>query len=117
MTINRIENQSRNGTVGINMETDVEANNCVWIAPPDRVTSVSVSVHIPEGESAKFRIQATCNTLAVIGEDGTGGYWDDVDEKGTVYERDTNICLANVVTGVRVICDAASSFINVAFVG
>ena len=111
----RVTPRARVGTTGINEEMDVEPGAGVWISPPDRVAAVTVAVHIPPEESASYNIEICCNRPETIGDDGTGGYWDDV--FGTAQTEDQVIMLANAVTGIRVKCNAADSTINVAFCG
>ena len=104
------------GTTGISEEMNVGAGEGVWISPPDRVAAITVAVHIPAGESATFTIETSCNRAETIGENGTGGYWDNPFE-GTILNENTVLMLANAVTGIRVRCISASSTINVCFVG
>ena len=117
MNYRRVTPRSRQGTTGISVEEDLHANEGAWISPPDRVAAVTVAVHIPAGESATFVIETSCNRADTIGEDGTGGYWDNPFGEGVVLTENTTVMLANAVTGIRVNCIAASSKINVCFVG
>lgn len=117
MAYGRIEPRARQGTTGINVEADVAAGAGVWINPPDRVAAVTIAVHIPSGESASFTIEICCNRPETIGEDGTGGYWDNVYGEGVTLSADTTVMIANAVTGIRVNCLTADSTINVAFCG
>ena len=111
----RVTPRARNGTTGINVEQDIEAGTGIWLNPPDRVASITVAVHIPAGEQASFAIEVSCNRPETIGENGDGGYWDNV--YGTALTADTVVMLANSVTGIRVRCITADSSINVAFCG
>ena len=115
MAYSRVTPRARQGTTGINVEADVLAGAGVWINPPDRVAAVSVAVHIPEGETASYTVEVCCNRPETIGEDGTGGYWDDV--FGVAQTESRTVMLANAVTGIRVNCLTAESSINVAFCG
>jgi hypothetical protein len=115
MAYARVTPRARQGTTGINVEADVEAGAGVWINPPDRVAAVSVAVHIPEGETASYTVEICCNRPETIGEDGTGGYWDDV--YGVAQTESRTVMIANAVTGIRVNCLTAESSINVAFCG
>ena len=115
MAYARVTPRARQGTTGINVEADVLAGAGVWINPPDRVAAVSVAVHIPEGETASYTVEVCCNRPETIGEDGTGGYWDDV--YGTTQTASRTVMIANAVTGIRVNCLTAESSINVAFCG
>jgi hypothetical protein len=119
MAYSRVTPRARQGTTGINVEADVAAGSGVWINPPDRVAAVTIAVHIPAGESATFTIETCCNRPETIGEDGTGGYWDNPFGEGTVLSENTVLMLADAVTGIRVNCLTASgaSAINVCFVG
>lgn len=119
MAYARVTPRARQGTTGINVEADVLAGSGVWINPPDRVAAVTIAVHIPAGESASFTIETCCNRPETIGEDGTGGYWDNPFGEGTILHENTVLMLANAVTGIRVNCLTASgsSKINVCFVG
>ena len=117
MAYSRVTPRARQGTTGINVEADVAAGSGVWINPPDRVAAVTTAVHIPAGESATFTIEICCNRPETIGEDGTGGYWDNVYGDGIILNADTTVMIANAVTGIRVNCLTASSAINVAFCG
>lgn len=115
MAYARVTPRARQGTTGINVEADVLAGAGVWINPPDRVAAVTVAVHIPAGESASFTIEVCANRPETIGEDGTGGYWDNI--YGVTLNADTTVMIANAVTGIRVNCISAESSINVAFCG
>ena len=117
MAYARVTPRARQGTTGINVEADVAAGSGVWINPPDRVAAVTIAVHIPAGESATFTIETCCNRPETIGEDGTGGYWDNIYGTGVTLNANTTVMLANAVTGIRVNCLTAESSINVAFCG
>ena len=117
MAYSRVTPRARQGTTGINVEADVLAGSGVWINPPDRVAAVTIAVHIPAGESASFTIETCCNRPETIGEDGTGGYWDNVYGDGVALNENTVVMIANAVTGIRVNCITAESSINVEFCG
>ena len=117
MSYGRVTPRARAGTTGISVETEIAANEGCWISPPDRVAAVTIAVHIPANESATFVIETSCNRAETIGEDGTGGYWDNPFGEGTILQENTVVMLANAVTGIRVRCISASSTINVCFVG
>ena len=117
MAYARVTPRARQGTTGINVEADVAAGSGVWINPPDRVAAVTIAVHIPAGETASFTIETSCNRPETIGEDGTGGYWDNVYGDGVTLTENTVVMIANAVTGIRVNCLTAESSINVAFCG
>ena len=117
MAYARVTPRARQGTTGINVEADVLAGAGVWINPPDRVAAVSVAVHIPEGETASYTVEVCCNRPETIGEDGTGGYWDNVYGDGVILTENTTVMIANAVTGIRVNCLTTESSINVAFCG
>ena len=117
MAYARVTPRARQGTTGINVEADVAAGSGVWINPPDRVAAVTIAVHIPAGESATFTIETCCNRPETIGEDGTGGYWDNVYGDNVTLTENTVVMIANAVTGIRVNCLTAESSINVAFCG
>ena len=117
MAYARVTPRARQGTTGINVEADVAAGSGVWINPPDRVAAVTIAVHIPAGETASFTIETSCNRPETIGEDGTGGYWDNVYGDNVTLTENTVVMLANAVTGIRVNCLMASDSINVCFVG
>ena len=117
MAYARVTPRARQGTTGINVEADIAAGSGVWINPPDRVAAVTIAVHIPAGESATFTIETCCNRPETIGEDGTGGYWDNVYGDGVELSENTVVMIANAVTGIRVNCLTAESSINVAICG
>lgn len=119
MNYGRVTPRARLGTTGLSVEEDLHANEGAWISPPDRVAAVTVAVHIPANESATFVIETSCNRADTIGENGTGGYWDNPYGDGAVLSENTVLMLANAVTGIRVNCLTASgsSKINVCFVG
>lgn len=117
MAYSRVTPRARSGTTGINEETDLTTGNGVWIAPPDRVAAITISVHIPSGQTGKFTIETTCNRPETIGESGNGGYWDNVYGDGVQITENTTVMIANAVTGIRVNCIEASQKINVAFCG
>lgn len=115
MAYSRVTPRARTGTTGINVEADVTAGNGVFINPPDRVAAVTIAVHIPPDSTGSFTIETTCNRPETIGENGTGGYWDNIYGANAVLSEDTVVMLANAVTGIRVNCLTGS--INVAFCG
>lgn len=117
MSYARVTPRARTGTTGISEDLDLTTGQGTWINPPDRVAAVTVAVHIPAGSTAQFTIETSCNRADVIGENGTGGYWDNTYGEGVVLTESTTVMLANAVTGIRVNCIAASSKINVCFVG
>lgn len=117
MSYSRVLPRARAGTTGISEEMDLKAGEAVWINPPDRISAVTVAVHIPENESATFTIETSCNRAETIGENGMGGYWDNPFGENAVLEENTVIMLANAVTGIRVNCLTATGTINVCFVG
>lgn len=117
LTYGRVTPRARQGTTGISTETDIAEGEGVWISPPDRVAAVTIAVHIPKGENATFVIETSCNRADTIGEDGTGGYWDNPFGDGEVLSDNTVVMIANAVTGVRVRCLTATSTVNVCFVG
>lgn len=117
MAYSRVTPRARQGTTGINVEQDIAQGAGVWINPPDRVAAVTIAVHIPEGETASFTIETSCNLPETIGEDGTGGYWDNVYGDNVTLSESTTVMIANAVTGIRVNCISASDHINVAFCG
>ena len=117
MSYGRVTPRARIGTTGISEEMDVTAGNGVWIAPPDRVAAVTIAVHIPAGKTAQFTIETSCNRTETIGEDGMGGFWDNVYGDNAILTENTTVMLANAVTGIRVNCIATDDHINVCFVG
>lgn len=117
MTYGRVTPRARTGTTGVSTETDLKGGEGAWISPPDRVAAITCAVHIPEGESAEFVIETSCNKADTIGESGLGGYWDNPFGDGVTLTEDTVLMIANAVTGLRVRCIEASGTINVCFVG
>lgn len=117
MSYGRVTPRARVGTTGVSEEMDIGAGEGVWINPPDRVAAITVAVHIPAGASATFTIETSCNRAETIGENGTGGYWDNVYGDNVKLGESTTVMLANAVTGIRVNCISASDHINVCFVG
>ena len=99
-----------------NVDENIAAGQGIFSTPPDRVSMVTVSVHIPEGH-ARFTIETTYSGPWNIGQDGLGGYWDPPDETHTEYTENTNVTIASTVTGVRVTCLEADKIINVCFAG
>ena len=114
MAYGRIEPRARTGTTGINVEADVTEGNGVFINPPDRVAAVTIAVHITS-ETGSFTIETSCNRPETLGEDATGGYWDNVYGDNVTLTENTTVMIANAVTGIRVNC--ISGAINVAFCG
>ena len=117
MNYGRVTPRSRQGATGLSIEEDLHAEQGVWISPPERVAAVTVAVHIPANESATFVIETSCNRADTIGENGTGGYWDNPFGDDEILSENTVVMIANAVTGVRVRCLTAESSINVCFVG
>mgnify|MGYP000945987723 CR=1 FL=1 len=117
MSYGRVTPRARQGTTGVSTEKNIGAGEGVWISPPERVAAITVAVHIPTNESATFVIETSCNQADTIGENGTGGYWDNPFGDGEILSENTVVMIANAVTGVRVRCLTASSTINVCFVG
>ena len=114
MAYSRVTPRARQGTTGINVEADVAAGSGVWINPPDRVAAVTIAVHITSN-SGSFTIETSCNRPETLGENATGGYWDNVYGEGVTLTENTVVMIANAVTGIRVNC--ISGAINVAFCG
>ena len=114
MAYARVTTRARQGTTGINVEADVTAGNGVFINPPDRVAAVTIAVHITSN-SGSFTIETSCNRPETLGENATGGYWDNVYGDGVTLNENTVVMIANAVTGIRVNCISGS--INVAFYG
>ena len=114
MAYGRIEPRARSGTTGINVEADVAEGEGVFINPPDRVAAVTIAVHITS-ETGSFTIETSCNRPETLGEDATGGYWDNVYGDNVTLTENTTVMIANAVTGIRVNC--ISGAINVAFCG
>lgn len=118
MNYGRVTPRARQGTTGVSCESDLVAGEGAWISPPDRVAAITVAVHVPEGETAKYVIETSCNRADTIGEDGNGGYWDNPFSNNRTFENENCVVMiANAVTGIRVRCISASSSINVCFVG
>lgn len=117
MSYSRVTPLARSGTSGISYDQDVTAGSGVWINPPDRIAAVTVAVHIPAGQTATFTTETSCSATNKIGDDGTGGYWDNPYGAGVVLSQDSVVMIANAVTGIRVRCITASDKINVCFVG
>lgn len=117
MAYSRVTPRARQGTTGINEETNLTTGKGVWIAPPDRVAAVTVAVHIPAEQTATFTIETSCNRPETLGNNGNGGYWDNVYGEGAVLSENTTVMIANAVSGIRVNCISASTNINVAFCG
>lgn len=117
MSYERVTPRARQGTTGINTETNLTAGNGVLLFPPDRVAAITIAVNIPEGATGSFTIECSCNRPETIGSDGLGGYWANVYGDGVSVNENTTIMLANAVTAIRVNCIDASDFINVAFCG
>ncbi|MCR5723456.1 MAG: hypothetical protein K6G80_00040 [Treponema sp.] len=127
MAFTKIVPKARSGITGMSVEADLIAeaaadendssNPTCWINPPERVAAVTVAVHKKSGYEGdiEYSIECTCNTTSVIGEDGSGGYWDCVESDTETYTADKVFMLTNCVTGIRVTC--LSGKINVAFVG
>ena len=117
MSYSRVTPRARTGTTGISEDFDLTAGQGAWISPPDRVAAVTIAVHIPAGKTTLFTIETCCNRTDTIGEDGTGGYWDNVYGAGVTLTESTTVMIANAVTGIRVNCLKAQTKINVCFVG
>lgn len=117
MSYARVTPKPRQGTTGISNEFDITAGQGAWVSPPDRVAAVTIAVHIPAGETASFTIETSCNRPETIGDNGTGGFWDNVYGDGVTLSENTVVMLANAVNGIRVNCISADSHINVCFVG
>lgn len=115
MDYSRVTPRARVGTTGINVERDLIAGEGVWINPPDRVAAITIAVHFTTEQAGSFTIETSCNYPDTIGEDGQGGYWDNVYGENAVLTENTVVMLANAVTGIRVKC--ISGAINVAFCG
>lgn len=117
MSYERVTPRARQGTTGICVEMDVTAGHGVWIQPPDRIAAVTIAVHIPAGKTAQFTIETSCNRPETIGDNGAGGFWDNVYGDNVILTENTTVMLANAVTGIRVNCIATNDHINVCFVG
>lgn len=115
ITYGRVTPRARSGTTGISTETELSSGEGCWISPPDRIAAVTCAVHIPEGGTAEFAIETSCSKADTIGEDGSGGYWDNPFGDGVTHTEDTVVMIANAVTGLRVRCISGEVVVN--FVG
>ena len=115
ITYDRITPRARSGTAGLSIDTDIEAGTGVWISPPERVSAITVAVHIPSGETGEYAIECSSSALSNITSDGSGGYWDPIEENYASYTESKVIQLTNSVTGMRVRCISCDSTINVCF--
>ena len=110
--------RDRVGTTRWGIDEEISAGQGVFAIPPDRVSVVTVSVHIPEGKGhARFTIETTHNSPTRIGSDGTGGYWDSGIDTTLEFTDNTELTFINTVTGARVACLSADSVINVCITG
>lgn len=117
MSYSRVTPRARSGTSGISEEFDLTAGNGAFITVPDRIAAVTVAVHIPSGSTGTFTIETCCNRSDTIGDNGTGGYWDNPYGDGVTISENTTVMIANAITAIRVNCVSASTKINVCFVG
>ena len=117
MAYSRTIPRARVGTTGVSVGTDIAKGEGTWLNPPDRVSAITVAVHIPDGETAEYNIQCSCSPVEDIGQDGEGGYWDNIQNGITTYNDTQIFMLTNCVTGIRVNCINASRNIHVDFVG
>mgnify|MGYP007069844172 CR=1 FL=1 len=122
MAYTKITPRARSGITGISTEVDLDADGedgevSCWISPPERVAAITIAVHALSGYSGdiEYTVEACCNTTSVIGDDGTGGYWDPIEKDKDSYTDDNVFMLTNCVTGIRV--TAKTGKINVCFVG
>ena len=100
------------------IDEDIVTGQGIFAIPPDRVSAVTVSVHIPEGKGhARFTIETTHNSTTKVGPDGSGGYWDSAIDTITEFTEDTELTFVNTITGARVACLTAESVINVCITG
>ena len=113
----RVTPLARQGTTGVNVEQDLHTNEGALLFLPDRVAAVTIAVHIPAGETASFKIETSCNRPETIGNDGSGGYWDNVYGDNVTLSENTTVMIANAVSAIRVCCVSADTVINVAFCG
>lgn len=106
------------GASGWNIDEDVAAGQGIFAMPPDRVSTVTVDVTIPEGKGhARFTIERTYNSPARVGQDGTGGFWKPAVDDKLEFNDDTTVTIIGTVSGVRVACLEADRVINVCFAG
>ena len=117
MSYSRVTPRARTGTTGISEELDLTAGSGTFIFVPDRIAAVTIAVHIPSGQTGTFTIETCCNRSDTIGDNGTGGYWDNPYGAGVVISENAVVMIANAVTAIRVNCITASNKINVCFVG
>lgn len=128
MTYGRVTPRARSGTTGVSVETDISAGEGCWISPPDRIAAITVAVHLgyltdDNGDTTETRgtgefvIETSCSRADTIGDEGTGGFWDNPFGDGVTLTDDTVVMIANAVTGVRVRCISATAPLNVCFVG
>ena len=109
--------KTRQGTAGLEADEDIKAGETVFLFVPERISSVTVGVNIPKGQTAAFKIEYSLNAQWRIGEDGKGGFWHNHIKDDTVYTESTDITFVNNVSAVRVQCIAASGTINVCIRG
>lgn len=117
MDYSRVFQRSRNGTSGLSTDDNIKANTCAYIIPPERISAITVAVHVPEGQSAAYVVETTCSKVDNFGSNLEGAYWDNPFGEQVFENQNCVLMIANAVTAIRVRCLEASSTINVCFVG
>ena len=125
MAFTKIMPRARSGITGVSVEQDLVATNLktanetdtCWLNPPERVAALTIAVNKKSGYTGaiSYTVECCCNTTAVIGEDGTGGYWHQIEKGISSYAEDKVLMITNLVTGARVRCTAGK--VNVCFAG
>lgn len=117
MKFNRVIPKARDGTSGLEIDVDIAANERIWTYIPSRIATTTVRVNIPKNETAQFTIEISFNSVDKIGDNGTGGYWQDALETIHSYSEETDITLVNNISAIRISCLSADSTINVCIRG
>lgn len=129
MNYQRITPRARLGTTGLSVEHDLTAGDCCVIFPPDRVATVTVSVHWGSEFNAHYKIETTCNQADYVQESLDSDeprhavYWDNVYGDDFTMATQGSITICNAVTAIKVtsVNDASDTnpaqVINVCFVG
>jgi len=106
------------GASSWHIDENIAAGQGLFAMVPDRVSTVTVDVTIPEGKGhARFTIERTYNVPDKVGSAGTGGFWKSAVDDALEFTDDTTVTIIGTVSGVRVACSEADTVINVCFAG
>lgn len=119
ITYSRVLPRTRTGTTGLSVEWEANQGDAFFIAIPERIGGFAIAIHKSDkSANIKYVIETSCNTLDKIGNEGTGGYWDNIFGPNAELTEETVSSVVNYVTACRVrIIEVSNGTVNIAICG